>query len=73
MSRQYARITDQPMLVRDMSSQAILNTDLSVVRKHEKRVNRLQKEEERSLEIINLKNELAELRQMLRDLTKKYT
>lgn len=68
MSRTFAKIIDHPNLVRDMGNQAILNTDLSVVRKHQKRVQDLAKEQARVDEINSLKNELAELRKMLRAL-----
>jgi hypothetical protein len=71
MSREFAKIVDHPTLVRDMGSQAILNTDLTVVRKHEKRIQELHKEEERSREINTLKSELAELKVMLKALTSK--
>lgn len=67
----YAKIVDHNGLVRDMTSQAILNTDMTVVRKHEKRAMDLAKEEARTVEIDNLKNELAELRDLLRSLTGK--
>lgn len=75
MTREYAKIVDadgtiQPNLVRDMFSKAILNTDTSVVRKHQKRLIDLQKEENRTREIDNLKSELDEIKGLLRDLIK---
>lgn len=71
MARQFAKIMDHNNLVRDMGTQAVLNTDLTVVRKHEKRMQDIAKEEARTSEIKNLKNELAELRDMLKALTGK--
>lgn len=69
--RQYAKIQDHVGLVRDMGTQAVLQTDLAVVRRHEKRTAELAKEEARTAEINNLKTELAELRDMLKVLTGK--
>ncbi len=71
MPRDYAKIVDHPTLIRDMGSQAVLNTDLTVVRRHEKRASDLAKEEARTHEINNLKSELAELKEMLKALTGK--
>lgn len=71
MTRQYAKIMDHNHLIRDMGTQAVLNTDLTVVRKHEKRMQDIAKEEARVSEINSLKNELAELRDMLKALTGK--
>lgn len=69
--RQFAKIQDHVGLVRDMGTQAVLQTDLAVVRRHEKRSVELAKEAARETEIHNLKSELAELRDMLKVLTGK--
>ncbi len=61
-----AKIVDHNNLVRDLSNQAILNTDLSLVRKHEKRVVDLQKEEAREQEINNLKNDINQIKELLK-------
>lgn len=67
----YAKIVDHNSLVRDLHSKAVLNTDLSAVRKHEKRVADLQKEDNRNLEMISIKAELGEIRSILRELLQK--
>jgi hypothetical protein len=67
----YAQIVDHKNLVRDMDNQAILETDLKVVRQHEKRLVDLQKEKERETEINNLKNDMSEIKAMLQTLLNK--
>lgn len=71
MEVKFARIIDHDHLVRDMSNQAILNTDLSVVRKHEKRILELQKEKAREDEINTIKGDLAEIKNLLSKLLTK--
>jgi hypothetical protein len=69
----YARIVDSPSLIRDLSNQAILNTDLSIVRKHEGRQRELDKDRNREIEINNLKSELSDIKKMLQALLSKGT
>jgi len=64
-----AKITDYPHLVRDLSTQAILTTDRVLVRKHEKRVADLQKEEVRELDIAQMKDDISEIKLLLRQLS----
>lgn len=64
----YARIVDHTNLVRDLYSKSILNTDISVVKKHEKRINDLQKEHAREVEINSLKKDVTEIKEMLQAL-----
>jgi wobble nucleotide-excising tRNase len=66
--KQFAKIADHKFLVRDMYSKAVLTTDSSVVRKHDKRMLDLQKEEIRSAEITSLKNDMKEIKDLLRSL-----
>lgn len=65
---QFAKIVDHKHLVRDLYSKAVLNTDTTVVRKHEKRMRDLQKEEVRTAEINNLKTEMADIKKLLQAL-----
>lgn len=71
MEVKFAKIIDHDYLIRDMSTQAILNTDLSIVRKHEKRILELQKEKAREAEINNIKGDLAEIKDLLSKLLTK--
>jgi hypothetical protein len=64
----YIKVVDHPNLVRDTYSKAILNTDSSVVRKHEQRMKDLQKEQARDIEINNIKNDIVEIKSMLKSL-----
>jgi hypothetical protein len=67
----FAKIVDHEHLIRDMSTQAVLNTDTSIVRKHEKRIIELQKEQAREVEINNIKSDLEEIKNLLFTLLKK--
>jgi wobble nucleotide-excising tRNase len=68
MPKAIAKIIDHNDLIRDMHSKAVLQTDLAVVRRHEKRIMELEKEDAREQAIDNLKRELGEIRSMLREL-----
>jgi hypothetical protein len=67
----FAKIIDHENLIRDMSTQAILNTDHSIVRKHEKRMLDLQKEQARENEINTIRGDLAEIKKLLSSLVHK--
>jgi len=61
----HARIVDHPTLLRDMGSQHIIQTDMSLVRKHEARVLQLRKEQEQQAKIDSLQAEMTEIKQLL--------
>jgi hypothetical protein len=65
------RITDHPDLVKDSNSKAVLNTDLSAVRRHEERLTKVNKEVQRERDINQLKGDVGELKSMLRALLEK--
>lgn len=67
----YIRVKDQKNLVRDRETQAILNTDLAAVRRHEQRVRNEMKEQSHLNEINNLKAEISEMKQLLKQLASK--
>lgn len=62
----FAKIADHSNLIRDLYSKAVLNTDNSVIKKHEKRIKDLQKEEARVKEINNIKADIAEIKNLLK-------
>ena len=64
----FAKILDHYGLIRDLDTQAVLNTDVSVVRQHEKRIADLMKESVRETEIQNMKTELNEIKVLLKSL-----
>jgi hypothetical protein len=66
--KQFAKITDHKFLVRDMYSKAVLTTDTSIIRKHDKRMLDLQKEDARSIEINTLKRDMQEIKELLKSL-----
>ena len=62
------KVEDNPDLVRDTNTNALLNTSLSSLENYKKRKRR-QKEIDRALEEINsMKVEIAELKEMLRQI-----
>lgn len=61
----YLRVEDDKALVRDVQNNAILNTDLSSIKKHDVRMKKLQKERMQQEEINTLKNEISELRDLI--------
>jgi hypothetical protein len=63
---QFAKIADHKFLVRDLNSKAVLNTDVSLIKKHEKYIHNMKKEENRNKEINNIKEEMKEIKQMLK-------
>lgn len=64
-----AKIVNNPTLVRDMNTQAILNTDQLAVRRHEKRVADLQKQSNREDDIDQMKSDISEIKAILRALS----
>jgi hypothetical protein len=65
----FAKIIDHPSLVRDMRTNAVLNTDHVAVRRHEKRIADLQREQARENELVSLKSEMSEMRALLMQLS----
>lgn len=71
MSSRYIKVENESNLVRDSVTNAILNTDISAVKKHQHRMQQLTKQTFRDREINNLKQEITELREMLLKLMNK--
>lgn len=67
----FIKIRDRNHLVRDTKTQAILNTDLSVVRKHEKRSIDLAKQLQMEQSINMLTAEMGEIKLLLKELLNK--
>lgn len=65
------RVNDHPDLVKDSHSKAVLNTDLSAVRRHEERLTKVMKEVNREKDISQLKDEVGEIKGMLKALLEK--
>jgi hypothetical protein len=65
------KVKDHDQLAKDMTSGAILNTDISVVHAHEKRMREIQKETRREREINNIKSEISEIKKLLQVLINK--
>jgi len=68
MKRRYIPIEGQSELVKDISSGAILNINSDAINKARMRKVR---EAEKEKELVELKNDVSEIKQMLSQLTKK--
>jgi len=68
MKRQYIPIEGQSELVKDISSGAVLNINSDAINKARMRKVR---EAEKEKELVELKNDVSEIKQMLSQLTKK--
>lgn len=68
MKRQYIQIEGQSELVKDISSGAILNVNNDSINKARARKTRAAEKEK---ELVELKNDVSEIKQMLSQLTKK--
>lgn len=71
MSIKYLKVENEKSLVRDATSRAILNTDLSAVKKHQLKMKELERTRNREEEINSLKKDIDELRQLLLTLVDK--
>lgn len=63
----YARVQDTTF-IRDLKTSAILQTDQVILRRHETRMRELQKEQMREQEINTLKEDVREIKDLLRQL-----
>jgi len=62
------RVKDNEKFVRDTKNLAILNTDPDSLKKHELKMEQLRKQKQRDEEINSIKNDISELKSMLREL-----
>jgi len=68
MGKQYLKIEDNPNLVRDKTSNAVLNTDMDALQKYKMKRNI---ERQRDSEISELKTEMSEIKSLLYQLVNK--
>lgn len=64
----YAKVKEQQNLIRDLDTNAILNVDASALKKHEKIMLEKQKELRTQQQINSLKDDISEIKEMLRSL-----
>lgn len=64
----YAKVKEQQNLIRDLDTNAILNVDTSALKKHEKIMLEKQKELRTQQQINSLKDDISEIKEMLRSL-----
>lgn len=60
------KVKENERLVRDSSNFAILNTDRSVIKSHEQKMENLRKEKLQEEEINKIKNDISEIKDMLK-------
>jgi hypothetical protein len=65
MRQEFAKIKNSSGLVRDLSTSAILNADVSAIKKHEKIKNDILRERRREEEIQQLKSDVGEIKELL--------
>jgi len=68
MSKEYVKIEDNPNLVRDKESNAVLNTDLNALQKYKMKRNL---DRQRDNEISELKKEMSEIKSLLYQMVNK--
>jgi hypothetical protein len=66
----YLKVKDHEHLVKDVQTGAILNTDRSILAKHEMRMRSQEAEKRKQDEINTLKSEISEIKAMLQQLIK---
>jgi hypothetical protein len=64
----YAKVQDHPSLLRDMSNQHIVQTDESIIRKHEMRLKIVEANKARDAELVSLRQDVAELKRLIKGL-----
>ncbi len=62
------KVKENEKFVRDANNLAILNTDRDAIKRHEMKMEQLRKQKQRDEEINSIKNDITELKQMLREL-----
>jgi hypothetical protein len=62
------RVRDHEKFVRDPKNLAILNTDEESLKRHEMKMEQLRKQKMRDEELNMIKNDISELKSMLREL-----
>lgn len=62
------RVREDERLIRDTENFAILNTDREAISSHERKIRQLQKIKSQEEEINNLKQDISEIKDLLRTL-----
>ena len=64
------KVRENERLVRESSNFAILNTDRTALSSHEQKMSRLRKEQAHEEELNNIKRDVTEIKDLLRQLLK---
>lgn len=64
------RVQENDRLVRDTRNFAILNTDRSVLKDHERKIKHMRKQQAQADEINNIKQDISEIKEMIAQLVK---
>jgi hypothetical protein len=66
-----AKVKDSPGLVRDMSNQAVLNTDISALEAYKRKRNKQQEIDEVISDINNMKSDIDQIKSLMQRLLDK--
>ena len=66
-----AKVKDAPGLVRDMSNQAVLNTDISALEAYKRKRNKQQEIDEVISDINNMKSDIDQIKSLMQRLLEK--
>jgi uncharacterized protein with von Willebrand factor type A (vWA) domain len=66
-----AKVKDAPGLVRDMSNQAVLNTDISALEAYKRKRNKQQEIDEVISDINNMKSDIDQIKSLMQRLLDK--
>jgi len=66
-----AKVKDVPGLVRDMSNQAVLNTDISALEAYKRKRNKQQEIDEVISDINNMKSDIDQIKSLMQRLLEK--
>jgi hypothetical protein len=66
----HAKIVDHPTKYRDMESQHIVESDPSIVRKHEMRLKAVEEKMAMKKEIETIKSDMSEIKRLLKSLVR---
>lgn len=68
---QVAKVKDAPGLVRDMGTQAVLNTDISALEAYRRKRNKQQEIDEVISDINNMKSDIDQIKSLMQRLLEK--
>lgn len=62
----YVKVKDNEKLIRDTNTNSILNTDVTALRKHDMIMRQKENAKKIGEELMNMKNDISELKEMMK-------